>query len=188
MGQEKLLEALREEALRESSVIVEKAEEARKAELLEVKRDIEAVKSERLDDLEATLLRESNARLAEAGSMAKGRVLETKFALIDEVFSLSIERVRALGGKEYAHYLTLLFDELERVWPEETPALVHVNPADVDIIKGRGLEVVPNEAVTLGVVFVSTDGRHSFENTAASRAERLRDAVTVELNRILFEA
>jgi vacuolar-type H+-ATPase subunit E/Vma4 len=187
MGEEKLLQALEDEALRESSAIVEKAEDARKAELLEVERDIKALRAARLGDLKEVLLRESNAMLGEAGSRAKGLMLEAKFALLDDVFRRSIERVKGLGGKEYRQYLTLLFDELERVWPKEASALAHVNPSDVDILKGRGVEVVPDAAVSLGVVFVSSDGRYRFENTAASRIERLREAVTVELNQILFK-
>ena len=188
MGHEKLLKALEDEALRESSAIVEKAEAAQEAELIEAKRDIEAVRAEKLGGVKELLMRESNATAADAGSRAKGLMLEAKFALIDDVFRLAIERVKALESKEYERYLTLLFDELEGIWPKEALVTAHVNPADIDILKGRGLEVVPDDDVTLGVVFVSADGRYRFENTAASRAERLRETVTIELNRILFEA
>jgi vacuolar-type H+-ATPase subunit E/Vma4 len=63
---------------------------------------------------------------------------------------------------------------------------VHVNPGDAQLIDDPDVELVPDEEVSLGVVFVSRDGRVRLENTFSSRLKKARAEIVPKLNEMLF--
>lgn len=185
MGQEELLKALEDEAVEEALSIVEEAERERSAELRRVRSEVSTKNDIETGVLRGELEKEANAVLGDAGARVKALLLETKSSILDEVFEGALLKVGSMGQKEYTAYLRLLYDELKEGWPEELGAEVRVAPQDTTLLKG--VKTTPGSTVSLGVEFVSDDGRISHENTAEVRLEKARGALTVKLSALLFK-
>ena len=185
MGQEELLKALEDEAAQEARSIVEEAERECTTELERVRAEVLAKNDVETVVLQAELEKEANAALGDARARVKALVLETKSSILEEVFEGALLKVGALPPEEYAAYLRLLYDELKEGWPEELGTEVRVNPSDLKLLKG--VKTTPGSTVSLGVEFVSVDGRIRHENTTAVRLERARGGLTVLLSALLFK-
>lgn len=192
MGQDQLIKAVEEESRRESARIVKEAEAEAGEIISEAKKAVEKERLERLEGFRKELEKERIGVVNRSRAGARSRLLAERSGLIEEIFSEVVNRVEDLPQKKRLELVQSFYDEVKKTWQEdgENPGdkpRVHINPADLDLIKDPEVEFVPDAQVSLGVVFVSGDARLRAENTLSARLNRARGGLVPQLNRILLE-
>lgn len=185
---EALLKAVEEDAMAESGRIIREAEDASLSVIRAALEEAAAMKEERLKVLEDSLKRKRASVTEGARIRAGGELLRARHEAINAAIEEAGRRIRRLPPEEYSRLILSFHEEARRVWDSEigSPPLLRVNPEDARIFKERGVEAVPDERVSLGVLLVSTDGRIRFENTLSSRTEKARKRISSGINSILF--
>lgn len=191
MGQDALIKALEDETKREVAHILDEAEADAEAVVEKALSESKRALLARVGSLRLELDRKTLAMANRARSRARGMLLTARADAVEEALRIAGEGVSSLGKGEYKKVLTRFYEELRASWGESmNGALVHVNPADkafaTSIVKD-GEEVVADETVTAGFVFVSPDGTVRAENTFAARLEKARDLLRKEVDRRLFK-
>jgi vacuolar-type H+-ATPase subunit E/Vma4 len=191
MAHDQLIKALEEETRRETEKIIGEAEADADAIVREAEEDAEKGRLERLESLKKELDKERAAAINRARANARGRLLAERSVIIEGIFREAQKKFQGLPKAEYRELIKCLYEELKKDWQADNAnkgnrPLVHVNPADLDLIKDPEVEFVPDDSVSLGVVFISKDGRVRAENSFSSRLKKVGTGLIPELNRILF--
>ena len=193
MGQDALIKALTDETKREVAHILEEAE-AEAEELLDSARnEVKRAALARVGSIRIELDKKLVALANRARSGARGALLTVRAEAVEAVLGRATEDAATMKGGEYKGVLDRFYEELRGSWSEDMNSAaprVHVNPADKTLVASLvkdGEEVVADETVSIGVVFVSPDGTVRAENSFAARLEKLRDLLRKEVDRRLFE-
>lgn len=191
MGQDALIKALEEESGKEAERIIKEAEAEAGTLLREAEEAAERERRERLEGFKKELEKKRAAAINRADANARGLLLAEKTRILEDIFTEARRTVEGLPKGRYAELVKGLYEELEKDWATERPdnkngPIVHLNPADLDLLKEAGVEFVGDEAISLGLVFVSRDGRVRLENTFSSRLKRARTAILPRLKEMLF--
>lgn len=187
MGKEALLEALEADVSAQCERIVSEAGEAAAAVVAEAEKAVREASAARMKDAALSLGKKRTAALLEARIRAEGVKLDARRGLIKDAIGRAVEDIRRMPGEDYARVLGGFIEEIKgearrHGWKGSVLQL-RVNPADVELVKGHGVEAVADPAVELGAVYISDDGRFRFENTVASRVKRSLDEIEALVNR-----
>ncbi len=191
MGQDALIKALEEETGREAERIIKEATSDAEAVLKEAEEQAKKDRRERVEAFKKEFEKERVAAINRASADARGLLLAERIGVMEEVFREATKTVEGLPRDRYSELLKGLYGELKKDWRTERPdkgnsPMVHLNPGDRDLIKEPDVELVPDKEVSLGVVFVSRDGRVRLENTFSSRLKKARVEIVPKLNEMLF--
>lgn len=172
------IQQLLSQAEEEAAKIVAEAEEKAQAQLAAQKRKLEARKAAELH------------RAASAAELAVTTArVEAKGEVISEIYRKVQARLEALPASP--EYPTLL----ERLAAEAVAAVgkaeaIVVHPDDLPRIKGwaegKGLEVMSDETVRLGVVAVAKGGKTRVANTLPDRLERAWEVLSAKVSQVLW--
>jgi vacuolar-type H+-ATPase subunit E/Vma4 len=191
MGQDALIKALEEETGREAERIIKEAASDAEAVLKEAEEQAERDRRERVEAFKKEFEKQRAAAINRASADARGLLLAERTGVMEDVFREATKSIEGLPRDRYSEFLKALYGELKKDWQTEKPdkgnsPLVHVNPGDAQLIDDPDVELVPDEEVSLGVVFVSRDGRVRLENTFSSRLKKARAEIVPRLNEMLF--
>jgi len=162
----------------------EAAEEMMKAAGDQVSRDSRA----RAASLSSALERKAASAVNTARTRGAGRLLTVRSEMAEEVLRRVEQGFKDLPREQYGALINRFYSELKADWfeaHEPSAHLVLLNPADMGLIKDPEAEFKADEGVSLGVVFVSKDGRLRYENTVSSRIWKGRDALLPMVDGIL---
>jgi len=185
----KLETILQEEAIREINRILAEAEERAKAILAEA----EAKAAKILAAAERKLEAERRAALARAESAAELKIatarMKAKGEVIERVKQMAAERLQGLGDDpRYPEILRRLAEEAYSA--VEDPGKLAVAPQDAPHLEGwareRGLEVLVDPEVRLGVRVYSKTGGTYVENTLPGRLERAWEELASRVAQVLW--
>lgn len=189
MAEDALLAALDEDARAQAESIIQGAE-AEAAALIKSAGEEAGVM---LDAMLAQAARSVGRLRAEMMNNARVRasaaLIECRRALMDDVLERSLVAFSALERTEYGRILNLWYDELKAAWDKAGMAgepVVHVNPVDGALIDKSSVLLKPDPAVSLGLVFVSSDGRVRLENTFSTRLNKAKEDLAPLIDSILF--
>lgn len=146
------------------------------------------------------LLAEERARLRQAGERRKvsarrdaaARLLRSRAALVDRVFTAARTRARAvIGWPDYALWLEDAVDKLRELLGHDAGTL-RCAPGDADRVRARlagsAIEVLPASEVLAGVQCVADDGRLTVDLALAERLRVERTALTIAVGPALEAA
>ena len=183
-----LIIAIEQDANLQCQRLLHEAGEAAK-EILEAAGEQTSMESRaRAASLSAALERKAASAVNTARTRAAGRLLSVRSEMAEEVLRRVEQGFKALPREQYSELLNRFYSELKADWfeaHEPGAHLVHVNPADMGLIKDPEAEFKADEGVELGVVFVSRDGLLRYENTVSSRILKARDALLPMVDAIL---
>lgn len=188
MPEDALITAIEQDARQQCEKLLRDAEEAA-AEMVEAAgKETERESSERIASLSATLDRKSASAINAARTKAAGLVLSVRSEMAEEVLKRSESFFAGMDRDKYSALLNRFYAELKSDWLEAHEPDAHVvllNPADMGLVTDPEAEFKGDESVSLGVVFLSRDGRLRYENTVASRIRRGRDTLLPIVDGIL---
>jgi len=185
----KLETILQEEAIREINRILAEAEERAKAILAEAEAKAEKIKSAALRKVEA----EKKAALARAQSAAELKIatarMKAKGEVIERVKEMAAERLQGLGNDpRYPEILRRLAEEAYEA--VDDPGKVAVAPQDAPHLERwaseRGLELLVEPELRLGVRVYSKTGGTYVENTLPGRLERAWEELASKVAQVLW--
>ena len=142
----------------------------------------------RAASLSAALERKAASAVNTARIEAAGRLLSVRSEMAEEVLKRVEQGFKDLPRERYSALLNRFYSELKADWfeaHEPSAHLVLINPADMGLVKDTEAEFKADDGVSLGVVFVSKDGRLRYENTVSSRIWKGRDALLPMVDGIL---
>lgn len=185
MAQEALLKAIEEDARAQTSRIVSEAEEAARTIVEDAEGEVRKVRDERLKSRALSMERQKASAVNNARTRANGLNLSVRHGIIEEVIKETEERFGKMPKDEYSALLNRFYGELKDSWPTEAGGYtVLVNPSDANLIEGADLR--PDPGISLGVAFVSKDGRVRFENTVGSRLQKARPRLVTVINGMIM--
>lgn len=183
-----LIIAIEQDALLQCERLLLDAEEAA-TEMLEAAGEQTSRESRaRAASLSAALERKAASAVNTARTKAAGRLLSVRSEMAEEVLKRVEQGFKDLPRERYSALLNRFYSELKADWfeaHEPSAHLVLVNPADMGLVKDTEAEFKADDGVSLGVVFVSKDGRLRYENTVSSRIWKGRDALLPMVDGIL---
>ena len=183
-----LIIAIEQDALLQCERLLLDAEEAA-TEMLEAAGEQTSRESRaRAASLSAVLERKAASAVNAARTKAAGRLLSVRSEMAEEVLKRVEQGFKDLPRERYSALLNRFYSELKADWfeaHEPSAHLVLVNPADMGLVKDTEAEFKADDGVSLGVVFVSKDGRLRYENTVSSRIWKGRDALLPMVDGIL---
>lgn len=192
MSLEKLLAGIETRGRQECDAILAQADEQARNLLDQARLEAERITSDILDagdpelEMKRTRLQgEQELKRIKLRARVKADLIEKAYA------GASAEFTKLRAAKDYHRILTELLEEAIR--PECT--YVQVFAKDLELMKsivhakGLACEVVPSNQEVVGVIVGrKTKGIKEFDvlNTMHSRLDRIRDALNIQLNRVLF--
>ena len=183
-----LIIAIEQDALLQCERLLLDAEEAA-TEMLEAAGEQTSRESRaRAASLSAALERKAASAVNTARTKAAGRLLSVRSEMAEEVLKRVEQGFKDLPRERYSALLNRFYSELKADWfeaHEPSAHLVLINPADMGLVKDTEAEFKADDGVSLGVVFVSKDGRLRYENTVSSRIWKGRDALLPMVDGIL---
>ena len=188
MARDALLKAIEDDARAQSEAILEEALTAAAAITDGAEAQTSALIEQRRASFKTELDRKRASALSGARVKARSLQLAQRWDAIDRVFDLALSRFKELPRPEYGELLGRFHDELMLAWDATLAGepIVLINPQDIQLLGRVGAAVRPDDTVSLGVVFVSADGRIRFENTVSSRMNRLRKPAVIRVYKTLF--
>lgn len=188
MARDALLKAIEDDARAQSEAIVKEALDAASAIISGAEAQTTAIIEDRRASFKTELDGKRASILNGARVSARSVRLAQRWAAIDHAFELALSRFKEMPRPEYGELLGRFHDELARAWDAALAGepIVLINPQDVQLLGRVGATVRPDDTVSLGVVFVSADGRIRFENTVPSRMSRLRKPAVIRIYETLF--
>lgn len=190
MSYDRLIEALLEEGRNKRDAILHQAQVEAEELLSDARRDSEALAHE----VELTIRRDLSARrtalVARAALSGRRIVLQAKQEILDAVWRHAAEKVRSLAGHARTEVLNALLAEVLAASPSPSPRVFiddRERPFLEESLKQRGIEVEAQhqDALLLGIK-VEGNGE-VLTNSFATRLAKAKPALTIELNRLLFE-
>lgn len=188
MARDALLKAIEDDARAQGEAIVKEAFDAASVVII----DAEARSSSMIEERRAAFRAEIERKRASMLNSARVRARSIRLAAcktaIEKAFDEALLRFKEMPRPEYRELLGRFHDELLRAWDTALAGepIALVNPQDLPLPGRAGTAVRPDDTVSLGVVFVSSDGRVRFENTVTSRMDRLRKTAVLKIYRTLF--
>lgn len=188
MPEDALLKAIEEDASVQAARIIEEAEDAAREIAFSVEREVSDLKDARLKALSVEMERKKASAVNSARTVARGKSLEVREALIEGAFEEARKRLEGLPKEKRLGLIAKLYEELKNDWARrsnEKPVIL-VNPSDAGSIKDGWGEVKADPGISLGVRFVSKDGEIVFDNTIDARLKKARKALVPMIDAMLF--
>lgn len=188
MPADALIRAIEQDARLQCESLLRDAEEAAGEVMAAAEKAMLAESRARKGSLSSALDRKAAAAVNAARTMAAGRLLALRGEMAEEALRRAEQGFRELTRERYSALLKRLYSELKADWLEAHEPEAHIvliNPADIGLVEDPEAEFSPDEGVSLGVVFLSKDGRLRYENTVSSRITRGRDTLIPIVDRIL---
>ncbi|MFQ5735309.1 MAG: V-type ATP synthase subunit E family protein [Thermodesulfobacteriota bacterium] len=189
MVEDALLKAIEQDAREQTERMLKEAGEAAAEMMAAAQEDAGQERRHRTAALAEALDRKAASAVNSARMKVAGQRLSVRHEMAEEVFRRVTERVEGLPPEQYARLLGRLYEELKKDWfgaKEPSAHAVLINPKDAGLVSFSGVEFRPDEGVSLGVVFVSDDGRLRYENTVSSRIKKTRDTLVSMIDGILL--
>lgn len=188
--EETLLKTLEEDARAQAAEVLKDAERRAQEILAAARSESASSKEARLKELSAALMKERSARLNSARVRASGALLDVRRSVIDAVLKGAVESFTRLPEKEYSGLLKRLYSILEKDWDSDGAGrpVVRINPSDTGKIDAKGAVLVPDQSVSLGLVFTSADGKVRKELTIPAIVRKTGKTLETEVDKVLFGA
>lgn len=183
-----LIIAIEQDALLQCERLLLDAEEAATEMLEAAGEQTSRASRARAASLSAALERKAASAVNTARTKAAGRLLSVRSEMAEEVLKRVEQGFKDLPRERYSALLNRFYSELKADWfeaHEPSAHLVLVNSADMGLVKDTEAEFKADDGVSLGVVFVSKDGRLRYENTVSSRIWKGRDILLPMVDGIL---
>lgn len=189
MAEDALLTALDEDARAQADFIIQGAEAEAAALIKSAGEEAGVMLDAMLAQAARSVGRLRAEMMNDARVRASAALIDCRRALMDDVFERSLVAFSVLERTEYGRILNLWYDELKAAWDKAGMAgepVVHVNPVDGALIDKSSVLLKPDPAVSLGLVFVSSDGRVRLENTFSTRLNKAKEDLVPLIDSILF--
>lgn len=188
MAQDALIKAIEEDANAQCERILKEARHAADEIVRRAEEEALRAREEGVRGANSAVQRKRSSLVNKARTQAASVKIEARQEAIEEVFNETVKRFKEMPLDAYSIILNRLYEELCAVWPvlDAGPPVALVNPRDAGLLGRYGVELSPDPQVSLGVVFISRDGRCRFDNTIDARIKKAKKRLTPELNKILF--
>jgi len=188
MAEDILLKTLEEDARNQAATLLGEAEKRAREIIEEAVSEAESFREARLRELSETLEKECAAVRNAARVRSSEALLKARRAVIDMAIDGVLESYRNMPEEQYALLLNRLCSILMKDLSVDgqTRLAIRVNPADTGKLAGCDAEVVADTEVSLGVAFVSADGKVRKYLTIPSIIAKTRKRLETEIDKAVF--
>jgi len=185
MTAEKIIEQIKKDSEKEIKQILKAAEKQAESIINTAKKDAQMESEKILSNGKKQSENIKKILVSKANQDAKREIMKAREKIIEECFTKAHHKLSTLDEEEYKKIVNkLIKDGCKKLGEQCTIAVSR--GIDRKIAESMGLKVMGTIEVSGGIVFRSSDGRVTLDNTFDGILRREKDKIRIKVGKLLF--